>query len=131
MKLPRTYTLKEIAEIADCPYAGSENHVVTGINEIHVVEPGDIVFVDHPKYYDKALKSAATTIIINKEVEIPEGKGLILSDEPFRIFNNLTLHFSSKQTWEKDTSPKIHPTAQVAPGVVMGKNVVIGPNSVI
>jgi UDP-3-O-[3-hydroxymyristoyl] glucosamine N-acyltransferase len=29
-----------------------------GMNEIHVVEKGDIVFVDHPKYYTKALNSA-------------------------------------------------------------------------
>lgn len=131
MKLPRTHTLKEIAEIANCAYAGDDNHPVSGINEIHMVEPGDIVFVDHPKYYEKALRSAATTIIINKEVEIPEGKGLILTNEPFRIFNNLTLHFSSKQTWEENTGPDIHATAQIAPGVVMGKNVKVGSNSVI
>ncbi|MCA1764538.1 MAG: UDP-3-O-(3-hydroxymyristoyl)glucosamine N-acyltransferase [Flavobacteriales bacterium] len=131
MKLPRTYTLKEIAHIADCKYVGGDEHPVTGINEIHVVESGDIVFVDHPKYYDKALKSAATTVIINKEVEAPEGKALLLSDEPFRIFNNLTLHFSSKQTWKEEANPEIHPTAQIAPGVVIGKNAVIGAHTVI
>lgn len=63
------------------------------MNEIHVVEPGDIVFVDHPKYYDKALQSAATIVLINKEVDCPEGKALLISDDPFRDFNVLTKHF--------------------------------------
>ena len=46
------------------------------MNEIHVVEEGDIVFVDHPKYYQKALDSEATTVLINKEVDCPSGKSL-------------------------------------------------------
>ena len=78
MKLDKPYSLKEIAAIIDCEFVGDPNHQVTGINEIHVVTKGDLVFVDHPKYYDKALKSAATTILIDKEVDCPEGKGLII-----------------------------------------------------
>ena len=54
-----------------------------GMNEIHVVQAGDIVFVDHPKYYEKALHSKATIVLINKEVECPEGKALLISDDPF------------------------------------------------
>src|SRR5580765_6941699 len=48
---------------------GDENYLLKGINEIHLVRDGDLTFVDHPKYYDKALKSDATVILINKEVE--------------------------------------------------------------
>ena len=69
MKFPRTYTLKEIAQLSDTQFVGDENFPVHGINEIHVVEKGDVVFVDHPKYYDKALESAATIILINKKVD--------------------------------------------------------------
>ena len=64
------------------------------MNEIHVVSSGDIVFVDHPKYYDKALKSKATIILINKKVDCPEGKALLISDDPFRDFNKLTNYFN-------------------------------------
>jgi UDP-3-O-[3-hydroxymyristoyl] glucosamine N-acyltransferase len=131
MKLPKAYTLSEICAIADCEFKGDENHKITGINEIHVVEPGDIVFVDHPKYYDKALSSAATTIIINKEVEPPEGKALILSDRPFDIFNGLTRHFSPAQSWKDSDTAKIDPTAHIAHSVVLGKNVKIGARSVL
>jgi UDP-3-O-[3-hydroxymyristoyl] glucosamine N-acyltransferase len=130
MKLPRTYSLKEMADLADCQFIGPENHTITGINEIHVVEPGDIVFVDHPKYYGKALNSAATTIIIDKEVEAPAGKALLLHSRPFDIFNKLNKHFMPDQNW-KDPEPEIHPSAQIAPGVVLGQRVKIGANSII
>jgi UDP-3-O-[3-hydroxymyristoyl] glucosamine N-acyltransferase len=130
MKLPRSFSLSEIAEMTGCKYIGSPDHIVTGINEIHMVEPGDMVFVDHPKYYDKALESKATTIIINKEVEPPKGKALLLSDDPFTVFNFLTKHFMPAQSWEA-TASKIHATAQIAPGVVLGKNVAIGADTVI
>ena len=93
MKFPKVYPLKEIAQIINCDFVGDADFPVHGMNEIHVVEPGDIVFVDHPKYYDKALQSAATIVLINKEVECPEGKALLISDDPFRDFNKLTKHF--------------------------------------
>ncbi|MBA4318509.1 MAG: UDP-3-O-(3-hydroxymyristoyl)glucosamine N-acyltransferase, partial [Flavobacterium sp.] len=93
MKFPKIQTLQEIATILNCDFVGDTNFPVSGMNEIHVVESGDIVFVDHPKYYDKALNSAATTILINKNVECPEGKALLISDDPFRDFNTLTNHF--------------------------------------
>lgn len=130
MKLPRTHTLKEIAELAGCTYKGSENHPITGINEIHVVEHGDIVFVDHPKYYEKALHSAATTIIIDKEVEAPEGKALLVHEKPFDIFNKLNKHFMPVQDWE-NPKPQIDPSAMVAPGAVIGQRVKIGANTTI
>ena len=60
MKLEVAKTLSEIADILDCEFVGDPNHSITGINEIHKVENGDLVFVDHPKYYDKALESNAS-----------------------------------------------------------------------
>ena len=67
MKLPKPHTLKEIASIIHCEFDGNPEHVIKGMNEISKVEEGDIVFVDHPKYYNKALFSKATTILINKK----------------------------------------------------------------
>lgn len=130
MRLHRTHTLKEIAEIAGCDFSGPEDHAVTGINEIHVTEPGDIVFVDHPKYYDKALNCPATTVLINKRIDPPAGKGLLFAEDPFSVFNALIRHFSPEQTWDTSEA-KIDPTARIAPGVVIGRNVKIGPRSVI
>lgn len=121
MKFPRIHTLKEIAAIINTKHVGDDSFPVHGMNEIHVVEPGDIVFVDHPKYYDKALESKATIVLINKEVECPKGKALLISDDPFRDFNALTTHFR----------PFVSAQAAVAPSAKIGKGTVIQPNCFI
>ena len=126
MKLPREFTLSEISDLISCTYIGNPEHKITGINEIHMVEIGDIVFVDHPKYYDKALNSAATTIIINKEVDCHDGKALILSQAPFDAFNQLTRYFMPEKDPYKPQDQHIHPTSIVFPNVFIGSNVTIG-----
>ena len=133
MKFSQKHTLKQIATIISSEYVGAEDFPVTGMNEIHVVEPGDIVFVDHPKYYDKALESAATIILINKEVKCPEGKALLLSDDPFRDFNKLTDYFKpfEKATSQVSESAKIGKNTTIQPGCFIGNNVVIGDNCLI
>ena len=128
MKLPRKYTLVEICKIIQCDYIGEPAHSITGLNEIHMVESGDIVFVDHPKYYEKALKSAATTIIIDKEVECPTGKALILSKSPFDDFNRLTRHFMPDSNPLQPKNQSIHPSSIIFPHVFIGSNVKIGEN---
>lgn len=121
MKFPKPHTLKQISDLLECQFVGDENFPVLGMNEIHVVEAGDIVFVDHPKYYDKALESAATIVLINKEVTCPEGKALLISDDPFRDFNKLTQHFK----------PFVSSSASISPSAKIGKNTIIQPNCFI
>lgn len=121
MRFPQPYTLKQIATIINAKYIGDDDFSVLGMNEIHVVQPGDIVFVDHPKYYDKALQSRATIVLINKEVECPEGKALLISDDPFRDFNKLTDFFK----------PFVKAFSLVAPTAVIGKNTIIQPGAFI
>ncbi|MEC3908070.1 UDP-3-O-(3-hydroxymyristoyl)glucosamine N-acyltransferase [Tamlana sp. 2201CG12-4] len=133
MKFPKPYSLKQIADLIDCQFVGDDNYPVLGMNEIHVVEPGDIVFVDHPKYYDKALHSAATIVLINKEVECPKGKALLVSDDPFRDFNKLTDYFKPFVASEASiaSSAKIGRHTIIQPNCFIGNNVVIGDNCVI
>ena len=133
MKLPSPHTLKDIASIIDCKFDGSPDHIVTGLNEIHMVEAGDIVFVDHPKYYDKALKSKATTIIIDKKVDCPQGKALLISENPFRDYNKLVLHFQpiSYSVKQISDTAKVGKTSILMPGVYLGNNVTIGENCVL
>ena len=133
MKFPSVYALKDIAEIIGSEYVGDDNFPVYGMNEIHVVEAGDIVFVDHPKYYDKALQSAATIVLINKKVDCPEGKALLISDDPFRDFNTLTQHFRPFQSSSTSiaSSAKIGEGTVIQPNTFVGNNVTIGKNCLI
>jgi len=133
MKFPTVLPLKDIASIIDCEYVGSADFPVHGMNEIHVVEAGDIVFVDHPKYYDKALESAATIVLINKKVDCPDGKALLISDDPFRDFNKLTRHFKPFQSANTSiaNSAKIGEGSVIQPNCFVGNNVEIGINCTI
>ncbi|HUH48050.1 MAG TPA: UDP-3-O-(3-hydroxymyristoyl)glucosamine N-acyltransferase [Arenibacter sp.] len=133
MRYPSPYTLKQIATIIDAEYIGADDFPVLGMNEIHVVQQGEIVFVDHPKYYDKALNCNATIILINKKVACPPGKALLISDDPFRDFNKLTVFF---QPFLKSQNA-ISGTAIIGKGTVIqpncfiGNNVTIGKNCIV
>jgi UDP-3-O-[3-hydroxymyristoyl] glucosamine N-acyltransferase len=133
MKFPQKHTLAQIATIINTSYIGADDFPVLGINEIHVVNPGDIVFVDHPKYYDAALNSAATVVLINKEVVCPEGKALLISDDPFRDFNKLATYFKPFEAAHKNIadSSVIGVNTVIQPNVFIGNNVIIGDNCVI
>jgi UDP-3-O-[3-hydroxymyristoyl] glucosamine N-acyltransferase len=133
MKFPKTYSLHEIASIIGCEFIGDRNFPVLGMNEIHVVENGDIVFVDHPKYYDKALQSVATIDLINKNVDCPIGKALLISDDPFRDFNKLTIYFKPFQSSNNliSTSAEIGEGTVIQPNTFIGNNVSIGKNCLI
>ena len=133
MKFPKVHSLEEISNLLHCEYVGDKNFPVLGMNEIHVVEDGDIVFVDHPKYYDKALQSAATIVLINKKVDCPAGKALLISDDPFRDFNTLTKHFrpfvASHESVSKTAS--IGEGTIIQPNCFIGNNVQIGKNCLL
>jgi UDP-3-O-[3-hydroxymyristoyl] glucosamine N-acyltransferase len=133
MKFPRKYKLKEIADIIGATFVGPSDYPISGFNEIHVVEEGDIVFVDHPKYYDKALQSKASVILINKIVECPEGKALLISEDPFTDFNKLCKYFNPFKAVNSSISETaiICENTVIQPNVFIGNNVKIGSNCLI
>lgn len=133
MKFPVPVLLEELAKITGSQVFSLTDVPVTGINEIHKVEKGDITFVDHPKYYEKALNSAATFIIINKKTDVPHGKALLLSDDPFTAYISIVKKFRSFHP----SSQNISSTAVIGkgsilqPGVFVGEHVRIGSNCLI
>ena len=138
MQFQNPQTLKSIAELIGAKMIGDENFPVLGTNEIHMVQNGEIVFVNHPKYYDKALHSPATIILIDKEVEAPEGKALLVSDDPFRDFNKINTHFTRIYNFSEELhdveigeGTKVHSSAVIGNNVKIGKNCIIFPNVVI
>ena len=138
MTFNQPQTLKNIADLIGAQMIGDENFPVLGTNEIHRVKAGEIVFVNHPKYYDKALNSAATVILIDKVVDCPEGKALLVSDDPFRDFNKINTHFTRIYNFSEELhdlevgeGTRIHPSAVIGNEVKIGKNCIIFPNVVI
>jgi UDP-3-O-[3-hydroxymyristoyl] glucosamine N-acyltransferase len=140
MKFPTPVSLTWIAELINAELIGNITAQATGINEIHKVEKGDLVFVDHPKYYDKCLQSEASFIIINnKDVIIPEGKALLFVAEPFEAYQKITNHFRPFNPSLKAISDTamigegtvIMPNAFIGNHVIIGKNCIIHPNVTI
>ena len=132
MKFPQVQTLKQIAEIIGAKYIGADDFPISGTNEIHRVKSGEIVFVNHPKYYEKALNSEATVILIDKEVDCPQGKALLVSDDPFRDFNKINAHFTPIQTFKTSgENLKIGKNSQIHSSVIIGNDVEIGEECII
>jgi len=133
MDFDKTYTAKEIASWIDAECLGPESLPLSGLNEIHKVRPGDIMFVDVEKYFQKALRSPATGIILNRRIEAPEGKVLFLVDNPFRAYETLARRFRVFEAQKSSIHPtaRIHPSVTLEPGVIIGRNVQIGKCSLI
>lgn len=133
MDFRKPLSLSEIATVIGGEVIGDGKATVTGLNELHVVRPGDITFVDHPKYYKKVLESAATYIIINKAVDAPEGKSLILHNAPMDAFNILIAHSRPLTPASKliSDSAVIGEGTIIQPGAFIGNNVTIGSNCLI
>jgi UDP-3-O-[3-hydroxymyristoyl] glucosamine N-acyltransferase len=133
MQFPSPVSAKWIAGFINAEIAGNDNSFATGINEIHKVSEGDIVFVDHPKYYDTCLNSDATFIIINKKTAIPDGKTLFITDDPFEAYSKIIRHFrpfTSSAKMISDTAVTGKDTI-IMQNVFLGNHVVIGDNSII
>jgi UDP-3-O-[3-hydroxymyristoyl] glucosamine N-acyltransferase len=128
MKFKKSIPVKEVAALISAKIIGDENFNCTGINEIHKVVPGDILFVDVAKYFDRALNSAASVIILNEEITPPAGKVLLVVEHPFEAYNFLARHFNPHQALTAliDPSADIHPSAVIEPNVVIGPKVRIG-----
>lgn len=133
MNFPTPVPIGVIADLISAEIVGDTAAHITGINEIHKVKEGDIVFVDHPKYYDKCLNSAATFIIINKKVDVPSGKALLVHDQPFEAYLKIVRHYwpHKQHTSTKSESAVIGHGTYLAPNVFIGHNVVIGDNCII
>jgi UDP-3-O-[3-hydroxymyristoyl] glucosamine N-acyltransferase len=133
MKLNPPLTLESVSSLTGAIPRGESGLLITGLNEIHMVEPGDLTFVDHPKYYTKALQSKASVILINQEVEVPEGKALLISGDPFHDYVHLVTHYKPFTPSAVPISPssRIGKNTIIQPGVFIGNHVTIGNDCII
>ncbi len=134
MQFPEPVTVQWVAKLINAEVVGDAFLQASGINEIHKVETGDLCFVDHPKYYDICLQSAATHIIINtKNVELPPGKTLLVTADPFEAYLTIINYFRPFSMANKAISDTavIGKDSVIMPNVFIGKDVTIGSNCII
>ncbi|MCB0775843.1 MAG: UDP-3-O-(3-hydroxymyristoyl)glucosamine N-acyltransferase, partial [Chitinophagaceae bacterium] len=128
MRFEKPVPVTTIAQMIGASIIGNSNGYATGINEIHKVENGDLVFVDHPKYYTSCIHSAATFIIINKETDCPEGKALLVVEEPFEAYQKIVRFYRPFTPSSKNISETafVGEETVIMPGAYIGNHVTIG-----
>ncbi len=133
MQFDKPISVQWLAEFTGSTLKGDTQQEATGINEIHKVTPGDISFVDFEKYYNACLNSAATVIIINKDVDCPEGKTLLINTDPFAAYIKIVNRFRPFEPAHKmiSDSAVIGEGTHLQPGVFVGNHVTIGKNCII
>ena len=133
MKFPSPVAIQWIAELIGASILGNNNAFANGINEIHKVEEGDLVFVDHPKYYKACIDSAASFIIIDQETSFPEHKALLVVKEPFEAYLKIVRHFRpfEKSVHTISDSAIVGEGSYIAPNAFIGNHVIIGKNCII
>jgi UDP-3-O-[3-hydroxymyristoyl] glucosamine N-acyltransferase len=128
MKLKAPVSVKWIAEFVQARLVGDDTIQADGINEVHKITPGDVSFVDIEKYYTRTLESEASVILINKEVNCPPGKALLITKDPAGDYVKLVKHFAPFEPATKMISDTavIGEGTIIQPGVFVGNNVKIG-----
>lgn len=139
MIFPQPIPVKALAQQLGAQLIGDEQLVATGINELHNSGPGDIIFVDVKKYFQKALSSQATIVLLNETTDCPPGKALLLVPDPFAAFNGLVWAHRPFQPLTTTQSPSarvgegtiVEPGAVIGPGAIIGKDCYIQANAYI
>ena len=126
MKLPRPISIDEMLSITggQVRVIGDVSRKIEGINEIHAVEPGDVTYVDHPKYYDQVLKGKASFVFIDREPEDACGKTLLVCEDPYTPYIALVRHY--RQFVPQNVC--VHPSARIGKGTVLQPGVFVGPD---
>jgi UDP-3-O-[3-hydroxymyristoyl] glucosamine N-acyltransferase len=135
MKFDKPIPVKTIAaHIGATKLIGDDTLNVLGISEIHHVKEGDITFSDVEKYFAKALKSAATFLILNAIPDnIPDNKVILIHPQPFEAYDGLVRAQRPFTPLSMDIaeSAAIHPSVVFEPHTVIGNHVRIGAGSYI
>lgn len=133
MKLQTPLPITELAAMIEAELIGSPDVMITHLNEIHKVSKGSLIFVDNEKYFSQAIYSAASAVIVNKAVECPPNKALLVVDNPFEAYNTLALRFLPfvPMTAQVSETAEIGENTIIEPGAVIGNHVKIGTNCLI
>ena len=120
-------TLAEIAAIVKGEVVGDQNLVITGLSGIKEAQQGDLTFIANPKYIPLSRTTNASAILTPRDAKV-SGKSIIRTENPSLAFSRLaSLMFGTDTFFPKG----IHPSAIIAKDAVIGKNVSIGPYTII
>jgi UDP-3-O-[3-hydroxymyristoyl] glucosamine N-acyltransferase len=130
MTFDQPVPVTQIATWIGATLKGNTALILEGINEIHKVRAGDITFVDHPKYYEASLSSAASAIIVPNDMPCPDGKCLLIVEKPFLAYELIVNRYRPLEALVPDEdSQGVHPSAIIEQGAIIGQHTRIGKHS--
>ncbi len=119
--------LSELAAALNLEREGAIDPVITGAAGIEAAGPGQITFVDSPRFLRHLGASRAAAVIVRPGVECP--LPCLRAADPHSVFAAVLARFAMPR--ERVFPPGVHATALVDPTAVLGVGVAVGPYSVI
>ncbi len=147
---PETITLAQAAQRVDADLVRGDGAVlITGLAPLDTAGPGDITFLDNPKYVTQlAATQAAACLCAARHIDqVPGNVAALRSSKPYLAYAQLLAHFypqALRFSGAYDRSPdgiapaaRIHPSAQlepgtrIEPGAIIGEGAEIGEGTII
>jgi UDP-3-O-[3-hydroxymyristoyl] glucosamine N-acyltransferase len=120
-------TLAELAELLSARLVGDPGIAISGVAGLREARRGDVTFLANPRYEAHLAETRASAVILAEgRLDCPIAQLVI--DDPYFAFLQAVKIFRQERP---RPAAGVHPSAVVAPGVTLGREVSIGPCTVI
>ena len=92
------FKIKNLAKIFEGKIIGDENLLIKGISSIENAKQGDLTFLSNKKYSKYLEKSKASSIVIDKSIEIPKNsnKTFLIVEDSYMTFTLILTEVNKK-----------------------------------
>lgn len=128
--MQKSFTLAELAEKTHSKLVGNPQHIITDVADLQTAQETDASFLANMRYDQAMRKSSAGVIFVDTTIQLPPSRNFLISNNPSQAFQQVIDAFHS-DAQETSGFTGIHPTAVIHEQCKVGKNVSIGPNTVL
>jgi len=134
------FALGTVAEAVGAkPAEGSNPGIaIKDVRPLDSAGPGDLSFLDNPKYLPLFAKTAASACLVAPKFagHVPAGTAGLITPEPYRAFARALLLFypdagkpKAALAGSSNDAPAIHPSATLEKGAIVEPGAVVGPEA--
>lgn len=120
--------MAELAKIVSANLVGNKEKVISGINTLEAAQEDEVSFLANSRYLESLQTSKAGAICIHSSITPVSNKNYLISEDPSLTFQKIVELFITKS---EASFKGIHPSAIIHKSAKIGKNVSIGPYSII
>lgn len=121
-----TYTATQIAGFIGGQVIGDGSTLLHRFAPVNSAEPGDLTFAENEVFFEKAIQSAASAILIDSDISTCSKTCIRVPQARVGFAKALALFFP-----EPAFSPGIHPSAVVAPSSKIDSTAHVGPHCIV